>query len=487
MIISLLVIFIFSIILVGCNSPTSDKNMYGQLVFDNPDSLLQVVNNIDTMTMNEGDKHLYNLMYTAAMCRTGMCNNDTAVISNCEYYYNENNDAYLLALSQLYHAEIAFNQFDYYKTVNKLMRAIKESRTIDNDALKSDLFNLLYRVNSELDCTERAAKACKTSLDYALKGGLQNQIANAYNSMAAMLITQENYVEAKEYLDSNALIIDKVDKRNKSEHYRIKGLYLMERDSISAAREMFIRSEKTIPTADTFYDIAKMYLKLGVLDSCINYCHFATTADHRGSVSIKAYKIIIENFSNQLGTNTLIRMCNDLNTLYLKRGEVGDVSRIERIQASLDDEGNSGLSWWVIVVIILICTVLFVILYKVRTKRNKDGDKLLMNETIVYDLHKLSQQGRSPSQEQWIALHSAANKHIPFFLTRLHKITDLSAREINICLLTRLHFSPSEIGTLTDISPQSVTNIRSRLLVKVFGIKGGAAEFDRRISNYYSS
>lgn len=32
-----------------------------------------------------------------------------------------------------------------------------------------------------------------------------------------------------------------------------------------------------------------------------------------------------------------------------------------------------------------------------------------------------------------------------------------------------------------DISAQSVTNMRQRLMLKIFGDKGGARDFDRRI------
>lgn len=480
---SLLVIFIFCFILVGCNSPTSDKTcVYGQLIYDNPDSLLQMVNNIDTIGMGVGDKHLYNMMYTAAMYRTGMCVTDTTVINACEDYYKEKEDYYLLALSKLINAESAYNQFDYYKAIEKIIQALDISKDLDNDALKYELYNLLYHINRELECNQRAEIMCNKALEYAVKGGLNNQIVNAYNSMATMLIEQNKFVEAMCYLDSNAKIIHKVEKRNKSEYYRIKGLYFMERDSVSSARDMLMKAEKIMPTAETFYAIAKMYLKLNNLDSCINYCHFTTTADRRGTVSIKAYKIIVENFSNNLNKKTLVRICNDLNNLYLKRGEVGDVSRLERMQSSLDKEEKGNSIWFIgIAVVLILLMTVFVIQHHGKAKKIADGDKLFINESIVYELRKLCKQGRSPSQEQWILLHTAANNDIPFFLNRLYKINDLSAREINICLLTRLHFTPSEISTLIDISPQSVTNTRSRLLGKIFGIKGGATEFDKRI------
>ena len=468
--------------MAGCSSPANDKtDMYSKLIFDNPDSLLQIVTATDTVGMSIADKHLHNLMYTAAMYRTGMNVNDTTDIRACEDYYIKENDAYHAALSKLCHAENAYHNFDYYKAVAKLMETLKLIDNTDNHAVKYDVYSLLYKINIEAGCMARAEEACHRADEYAIKGGSVNQIAEARNNMASFFIAQNRLDEAKIMIDSNVTVIENADKRRCSEYYRIKGAYLLGKDSITEAYEMLKTAETILPTAETFYDIALMYLKAGEADSCINYCHSVTTADRRGYVSMKAYNIIIKNYSNRMGNNTLIRICSDLNKLYLRRGEI-DFSRLERMQTENNDTEDYSYVWLTLIFVLLgLSAAGYIFKKKHDAKKCIDGDKLLMNESIVYDLHKCSTQGRRPSQEQWIALHSAANKHIPFFLEHLHKINDLSARDINICLLTRLHFTPSEIASLTEVSPQSVTNIRARLLGKIFGIKGGAAEFDRRI------
>ena len=50
-----------------------------------------------------------------------------------------------------------------------------------------------------------------------------------------------------------------------------------------------------------------------------------------------------------------------------------------------------------------------------------------------------------------------------------------------------MRFQPSEIAVLVGASPQTVTNSRTRLLGKIFGEKGGARDFDRRIRQMGSS
>ena len=63
----------------------------------------------------------------------------------------------------------------------------------------------------------------------------------------------------------------------------------------------------------------------------------------------------------------------------------------------------------------------------------------------------------------------------------LSDISSLQPRELNVCLLIRLRFQPSEVAVLTASSPQSVTNLRVRLLQKVFHQKGGARDFDEQL------
>jgi len=105
----------------------------------------------------------------------------------------------------------------------------------------------------------------------------------------------------------------------------------------------------------------------------------------------------------------------------------------------------------------------------------------LMNEEIIYHLHNLASHGRTASINDWKDLHESTNKNMPHFIPSISKLAILTNKDMNICLLTRLRFIPSEIASLTSSSPQSVTNCRVRLLEKIFGIKGGAKVFDEKI------
>ena len=56
----------------------------------------------------------------------------------------------------------------------------------------------------------------------------------------------------------------------------------------------------------------------------------------------------------------------------------------------------------------------------------------------------------------------------------------LNDREIDVCVLTRLRFMPSETASLLDITKQRVTNLRSELNKRIVH-KSGARSFSANI------
>lgn len=105
----------------------------------------------------------------------------------------------------------------------------------------------------------------------------------------------------------------------------------------------------------------------------------------------------------------------------------------------------------------------------------------LINADCVYALHRMASAGRAAGKQDWDALHALINSHDSRLGELLASHSNLSPTEINVIILTRLRFIPTEIAVLTGMSSQSVTNTRARLLTKMFGVKGGAKDFDDRI------
>ena len=107
-------------------------------------------------------------------------------------------------------------------------------------------------------------------------------------------------------------------------------------------------------------------------------------------------------------------------------------------------------------------------------------ENMLLNADAVISLHRIASKGQTANEVNWYQLNqliSERDKNLAISLNNLK----LSEREEHVIMLIRLRFIPSEISVLMNISAQSVTNMRQRLMLKIFGDKGGARDFDRRI------
>lgn len=116
-----------------------------------------------------------------------------------------------------------------------------------------------------------------------------------------------------------------------------------------------------------------------------------------------------------------------------------------------------------------------------RTPEQWDMEDRLISDDRVYALHRRASAGRLAEPQDWSALHQLTNRYDGNLCALFAHHSNLSPNEINVIILTRLRFIPTEIAVLTGLSSQSVTNTRARLLQKIFGVRGGAKDFDDRI------
>ena len=108
-------------------------------------------------------------------------------------------------------------------------------------------------------------------------------------------------------------------------------------------------------------------------------------------------------------------------------------------------------------------------------------DEMLLDSPVVLRFHELAAMGKSPDNKDWIELRKNFNLNLPSFLEAIGNLAEIGIQETNVCILVKLHFVPSEICTLLNMKPQALTNIRTRLLLKLFGKHGGAKDFDKAI------
>ena len=114
--------------------------------------------------------------------------------------------------------------------------------------------------------------------------------------------------------------------------------------------------------------------------------------------------------------------------------------------------------------------------YKERLQSLKTNEKFqaLKECRIVeyFDEKKLHTLNFStPSENEWRQLKEAFSLHMPLFMTTLTENDALSERELRVCLLESLGFSPGEIAVVLDTTSQIVTNAKASANQKLFSQK----------------
>ena len=106
----------------------------------------------------------------------------------------------------------------------------------------------------------------------------------------------------------------------------------------------------------------------------------------------------------------------------------------------------------------------------------------LANNPVVQLFHRLASSAKRPSGDDWKELFAMMGRRTAPVIRLLHDRSDgLTFNEQCVCLLVSLRFTPSEMGILTGVSPQGISNMRSRLMWKLCRAGGGARDFDARL------
>lgn len=109
-----------------------------------------------------------------------------------------------------------------------------------------------------------------------------------------------------------------------------------------------------------------------------------------------------------------------------------------------------------------------------------DTDIILQNSAIFRKIQFITLHPKEKlSNEDWIELSDLIEQLIPSFPQMLKN--SLTEKEYHICLLIRLHISPSSISNLVGLSNSGVSLSRKRMLEKVCGKDGTPKDFDKFI------
>ena len=99
-------------------------------------------------------------------------------------------------------------------------------------------------------------------------------------------------------------------------------------------------------------------------------------------------------------------------------------------------------------------------------------EQALLDSHIVHHLHQSASKAQGATSAEWNDLRDVVSEHLPDFYQRITAHKDLTDKEILVCILSKLRFIPSEMVILLGLTSQRITNIRSRINMKLFHEKG---------------
>lgn len=105
-------------------------------------------------------------------------------------------------------------------------------------------------------------------------------------------------------------------------------------------------------------------------------------------------------------------------------------------------------------------------------------------ETDFYlGLRRRITAGERLQKEDWEEIEMQLKHVYPRFTSTLFNLHRMSEVEYRVCLLLKMDVSPSEIANILYKDNSSISSIRSRLYMKVFGKKGSCRDWDEFIQS----
>ena len=174
---------------------------------------------------------------------------------------------------------------------------------------------------------------------------------------------------------------------------------------------------------------------------------------------------------------------------------LSEMQNIQKFQASYNynhlkykvekKELEAERAWLVVALVSILFTILCVYFGRKYFGLRKIAlDYRLRKADITHHLKELANSNppQYPTLNDWDKLRALVEREIPSFRKTL-RVDELSLTELDydICLMIRVHLLPIEISKLKQCSPSHISNIRKRLLLRIFGIEGGSEDFDDEI------
>lgn len=507
-----------------------------QVIDENPDSAQQLLCDIvqadaggaDSNTSwscfqlaDASDYALYGLLYTEVLHKRGVKVEVDSLIRNSVDHFERSGDRRRLCKALLHRGISLMHGYRLMEAVGLMKKAEKMATDIGEDVLVYDVQMALADLNRQARCRQLMMDYYRRSLLTARLMGHSGRQSVALNKLIRAHL-EDNQVDSASLYVRLAAAVSEVSERNvRAELLASEALLRLKEGRSSEAERLFRESLELIPCSFAALHLGNLYAARGNMrQACDLWAEALQTTDT--DVRAEAYHHLID-FYEQHEQWRALDLSKQLNGLYLNDSSHVETEAIADLQSQFDNQLerqtlHRRIGWLVAGCLVLtaICWLLYMswrrkkrdyhqllrriddlqhrlLAFGVEEKKDLqtsaaavgsmsvDSFSLLLDENLVYWFHRKADAARQPDHNDWLEMKALFDRYQPGFLNVINNREALSERDVHICMLIKLRFQPSEIAALVGVSPQTITNSRTRLLGKIFGEKGGARDFDHRI------
>ena len=512
-----IVYLICSLFVVSCSHEQPHNKLLmraEQLIAHHPDSVITMLEPYwgDT-TFSAPDRALYGLLYTEALHRSGLSTESDSLILSSRNYYEHVNDKPRLARALLHHAIVLYKQQQTHDAVLTMKRAELLASASSNPESDLYLYSVLGDINDNVGNYTQTLHYYKQALATAQQCKNEEWIVRTLNNIAQTFDFLGLTDSLRYYTDQAKPYAPKTSGEIRATYLTNQASYLLQLSKRQKAKQLLLKSQQLSPTDRASKLLADVYL---------SECDTASAAQEwyrlvhslSPDVSISSYRLLIDYLSEHGENTAAAYYSKQLNEVYHDLYRRSDTASIIDLQTQFDEQQKERRQYQTTIVllsaILLLILIAIAIIWYSRHRIDKLNARFVESEkrydrtreeltqmrlkreheirenseqikNIVASLHATANKGRAASDDDINALAQCTydlNPNLQLLFAHLN------AKEQHIGLLIRHNFLPTEIATLTISTPQNITNIRVRLLKKLFNETGGAKDFDARLQAF---
>ena len=511
---NIIICIILLFIIVGCSHEQSHNDLLTdaeRIVFTQPDSVVGMLSPIwNDTTMSEADRALFGLLYTEAIHRSGLYIGTDSLIKASKEYFKRHDDNKHLARALLHHGITLYQQQKTREAILSMKQAEQLASGLDEHAFDWYLFSVIGDVNDNVGDYTTTLRYYKQALKAAQQVDNKQWIVQTLNNIASTFDVLGEKDSLKYYLEQAKPLADSVEGDVRANYLVNHASYLMKTGKTDQAKRFLIESMQISPTDKGGKLLADIYVQEGDTASAMLQW-YKLTISLSPDVAIQSYQLLIEHLNSFGDTENAAVYSQRLNEVYRGLYDRRDAAGIADIMTQFDEQVKERRQYRT--VIALLAAIIFLMItsailawysrrridrLNARFAESQQQYNLTRSELTQVRRQKEREQRENSLQmkETVSRLHASANKGKPVAdddaneLAQLtyaqnpklrELLSALNSKEQLVCLLTIQNFLPTEIATLTISTPQAITNTRVRLLKKLFGVTGGAKDFDNAI------